>query len=116
MESAPGLPQLHGSVQLGEVARIVERVRRRVVSCQSRSANHHTGADQGSPPFRQGARCFAAKGAIEAAGGDAQVMAVAGRDVASRKVSLVRGVAAQAEELEGRRDAAASRSPLFPSP
>ena len=59
-----------------------------MVSCQSRSANPHTGADQGSLPFRQRARCFAAKDAIEAAGADGQGMAVDGSDVASRKVSL----------------------------
>ena len=88
-----------------------------MVSCQSRSANHHTGADQGSPPFRQGARCFAAKDAIEAAGGDAQVMAVDGQRRPEPKSLLgSRVVATQAEVLEGRRDAAASRSPLFPSP
>jgi hypothetical protein len=45
---------LHGSPQLLAVAWIVERVMGRVISCQSLSANHHTGADQGSPPFARG--------------------------------------------------------------
>ena len=36
-------------------------------------------------PFCQGAKRFAAKGAIEAAGGAGQVMAVDGREVARRK-------------------------------